>query len=271
VLVDVDPERFTLAPQALRETLLELRRRGVQPRVVIPVHIYGCMADMPAILEAAEEFGLVVVEDAAQAHGARLHGRRAGAWGHAGTFSFYPTKNLGAIGDGGAIVTRDRELGTQARTLREYGWVDRYISAFKGMNSRLDELQAAILRVKLAHLDNDNEARTRIARVYDEGLRDCPIALPRVPDGVDHVYHQYVVRSDRRDELQAYLRGREIITLVHYPEPVHRQPAYTDVFHLPLPVTEQARLEVLSLPMYPELPLEHAEQTVEAVRAFFGC
>jgi dTDP-4-amino-4,6-dideoxygalactose transaminase len=210
-----------------------------------------------------------VIEDCAQAHGAMYRGRRVGGWGDLAAFSFYPTKNLGAVGDGGFVATRDAALAERVRLLREYGWAERYVSAVAGWNSRLDELQAAILRVKLRHLDVDNARRQALAAIYDETLPPTlqkPIALP---DGA-HVYHLYVIRHPQRDRLADFLREKGIGTGVHYPVPIHLQPAYRGQLagEGALPETERAAKEVLSLPMYPELSAEQAQQVADAIRAF---
>jgi len=207
-----------------------------------------------------------VIEDCAQAHGARYRGRRVGTLGRLACFSFYPTKNLGAIGDGGMVVTSDAELTAKLRLLREYGWAERYVSHSEGWNSRLDELQAAILRAKLPFLDADNAARGAIAARYQAGLRLRGLELPAVRAGSEHVHHLYVVRHTRRDELLAHLQRNGVAAGVHYPVPVHLQPAYqtgTD-----LPVTERAAREVLSLPIYPELSAEEQRVVIDAVNAF---
>lgn len=264
VLVDVHPQSYTLDPAALESALT------ARTRAIIPVHLYGQAADLAPILEIARRRGIRVIEDCAQAHGALYQGRRTGSWGDLGCFSFYPTKNLGAIGDGGMIVTQDPELAERVRLLRQYGWRERYQSSIPGWNSRLDELQAAILRIKLAHLDEDNARRRRWAALYGELLHAGPVALPaELPYG-RHVYHLYVVRSRRRDELKRFLAGRGIQTAIHYPVPIHLQPAYRNLGYPPgsLPVTEQLAQEILSLPMYPELTQGEIEAVAEGIRAF---
>jgi len=262
VLVDIDPATYTMDPGSLESTLTELMRRPSpsvgRPKAIIPVHLYGHPADMPAIMSIAQRYDLAVIEDCAQSHGAVLGGGKTGAWGRMSAFSFYPTKNLGALGDGGMVVTDDADLAERARLLREYGWRERYISEMQGMNTRLDELQAAILRVKLRYLDEENEKRRKLAQRYDSLLADTALTLPLTrPDAV-HVYHQYVVRSGRRDALRAHLRERGIGTLIHYPAPVHLQPAYRD--RLPtaasLQQTQEAVRQILSLPIFPELSEE---------------
>jgi dTDP-4-amino-4,6-dideoxygalactose transaminase len=211
-----------------------------------------------------------VVEDCAQCHGAALRGKKTGAWGDVAAFSFYPTKNLGTFGDGGAVATRDEALASACRRLREYGWDQERISTRPGVNSRLDELHAALLRVKLRHLDADNRARQTIAALYDQRLTGSAVLPPVVKGGATHVYHQYVVRSPQRDELREALRRQGIATLVHYTPPVHHHPAFR-AYHdpdRPLPETDRAAAEVLSLPMYPQLSLEDARRVAEAVAAW---
>ncbi len=264
VLVDLDPRRGTLAP-----ALLE---RAITPRTraVIPVHLYGCPAELAPILEIARGRNLRVIEDCAQAHGALYQGKRVGSWGDIAAFSFYPTKNLGAYGDGGAIVTHDAALAERLRLLREYGWAQRYVSTIKGLNSRLDELQAAILRVKLRHLDAWNARRRELARIYGARLNPASLQLPIEPEDGAHVYHLYVIRTPERDALRAFLREHGVGTLIHYPMPVHLQPAYAELGYGPgsLPETEAAAEQVLSLPLYPELRDDEVEAVCAAVNAF---
>jgi dTDP-4-amino-4,6-dideoxygalactose transaminase len=253
VFVDIDPNTYTIDPARIEVTK--------KTKAIVPVHLYGHPADMDAIMAIASKHELLVVEDCAQAHGARDRGRRVGSIGDIAAFSFYPTKNLGAIGDGGAIVTNSKELAERARLLREYGWAERYVSSIEGWNSRLDEIQAAILRVKLRTLDADNQRRREIAARYERALEG-----PRTRKDAEPVYHLYVIASERRDALQQHLRERGIGALVHYPVPVHRQPAYLS--HVSLPVTENAAKTVLSLPMYPELTDGEQTATIDAVRVF---
>ena len=264
VLVDIEPDYFTLDPAQLE------RAPTPRTKAIVPVHLYGQPAELEPILSFARRHGLRVIEDCAQAHGALYHGWRVGAWGHAACFSFYPTKNLGALGDGGMVVTNDLEVAERARLLREYGWAERYVSHVPGWNSRLDEIQAAVLRVKLSYLDADNAARERLAAWYDDALSATPLILPARRLEATHIFHLYVVRSTRRDELQRFLKERGIGALVHYPAPVHLQPAYRG--RLPggdsLPETERAAREVLSLPMYPELGEEEVRKVREAVKSF---
>jgi dTDP-4-amino-4,6-dideoxygalactose transaminase len=267
-LVDIDPDRFTLDPECLRRACCTLADgRAGRLSAVLPVHLYGQPADLPAILAVAAEFNLAVIEDCSQAHGARCNGRQVGAWGKTGTFSFYPTKNLGALGDGGAVTTADPGVATQLRLLREYGWKERYVSHIAGMNSRLDPLQAAMLAVKLKHLAAENRRRQTIAARYNAAFHGSRLALPRTFPGVEHVYHQYVIQHPQRESLRLFLKERGIGSLIHYPVPVHRQPAYQD--RLPLPagpllVTEAACERILSLPIHGQLTDEQCDRVTRA-------
>jgi dTDP-4-amino-4,6-dideoxygalactose transaminase len=276
VLVDISRTDFTMDPNRLAEAVKTSRFSPLQCApfrgAVIPVHLYGHPADTAAILAIARRHDLAVVEDCAQSHGAAEGGRMTGAVGDIAAFSFYPTKNLGALGDGGAVVTSDPNLAERVRLLREYGWRQRYVSDIPGVNSRLDELQAAILRVKLRHLDAENARRRRIAAEYDRLLAGSGLALPQVRPGVTHVYHQYVVRTAGRDALQAYLRARGIGALIHYPVPVHLQPAYAGRLRgtEALSETEAAAREVLSLPMFPELTDEQVRTTAGEIAGWIA-
>lgn len=275
VLVDIDPVSFAMSPERLEEAIRWLRSHQNQDgqgylKAVIPVHLYGHPADMPAIMEIAGRYELFVIEDCAQAHGAKLNGKKVGTWGDLGAFSFYPTKNLGALGDGGAIVTKEAELAKKARVLREYGWRERYISDLPGMNTRLDELQAAVLRVKLRYLDEDNARRRHLASLYHQRLASTDLVLPTTLQGADHVYHQFVIRSAQRDALQAHLKVCGIGTGIHYPMPVHLQPAYKNrvIVHGTLTESERAAREILSLPLYPELSDEVVNTVIDEILNF---
>jgi dTDP-4-amino-4,6-dideoxygalactose transaminase len=265
VFVDIEPDYYTLDPHKLEEAITP------NTKAIITVHLYGQSADMLPILDIAKKHGLRVIEDCAQAHGAMYRGRRVGSWGDMACFSFYPTKNLGALGDGGMVVTCNPELAEKARLLREYGWTERYISKIPGWNTRLDELQAAILRVKLRYLDADNDARANLASKYDHALEGLGFVTPKRGQESTHVYHLYVIRSTKRDEMQAFLEARGVGALIHYPVPVHLQPAYRDTVRRSdkLLETEKAACEVLSLPIYPELPEEDL-QTVVKIAQYYG-
>jgi dTDP-4-amino-4,6-dideoxygalactose transaminase len=264
VLVDVDPRTFTIDPSAAAAAI------GPATRALVPVHLYGQCADMDPLERLAEEHGLELVEDACQAHGATYRERRAGSLGRAGCFSFYPTKNLGGYGDGGAVCTDDGELAEQLRLLRNHGVTRDYIHVVPAGNSRLDELQAAILRVKLAHLDEWNSSRRLLADVYAEELADTPVTLPLAASWGEHAYHLYVIRTPQRDELRRHLREHGVDAGVHYPVPAHLQTAFADLpARMDLPVTEAVAGEILSLPMYPELREDQAARVARHVRDFF--
>jgi dTDP-4-amino-4,6-dideoxygalactose transaminase len=271
VLVDVEPRTYTMAPRELSR-LLRAPPPG-RPAAILPVHIYGQAAELPALCDIARAHGLRLIEDCAQSHGALYAGKPAGSFGDMACFSFYPTKNLGALGDGGMIVTDDPALATAAREIREYGWRARYVSSLCGINSRLDPIQAAILGVKLATLDQDNARRREIADRYDSGLADLPLALPVRRAETTHVFHQYVVRLAERDALRARLREVGIGTGIHYPAPVHQQPAYAGRLAAGpsgLGLTERAAPQILSLPIYPQLAEEAVDRVIAAIRACFS-
>jgi dTDP-4-amino-4,6-dideoxygalactose transaminase len=268
LLVDIDPVHYTMDPDALRG-VLEALPPGLSPiRAVIPVHLYGQPADLGRIVPLCRQHKVALIEDCAQAHGARLNGRRVGTFGDAATFSFYPTKNLGALGDGGAVAVSDPLLAERIAALRQYGWHKHYISDEVGVNSRLDEVQAAILRVKLNHLDAQNDRRAAIAQRYTSALAGSALQVPQVRPGATHVFHLYVARSADRDRHQAALKSAGIGTGVHYPVPVHLQPAYADRIALGpsgCPETEAAAREILSLPLYPELSDAQVETVCAAL------
>jgi dTDP-4-amino-4,6-dideoxygalactose transaminase len=264
VLCDVEPKAGTIDLDSLRSAL------GERTRAVIPVHLYGQCADVEAILELCEPRGVAVVEDCAQAVGAVLRGRHAGTIGRLGCFSFYPTKNLAALGDGGAVVTDDDRLAERLRLVRQYGQTDRYRHVTEGVNSRLDELQAAVLRTRLPHLPRWNARRAEIASAYTEALAGSPVRPLAVFPERRHVFHLFVVEAPDRDALAAHLERHEIGTLVHYPTPVHRHPPYRRLGEGPVTLTVSERLSehILSLPLYPELRDDEVDQVAAALRAF---
>ncbi len=268
VLVDIEPDFYTMDPVELVE-LLDHPPPGLPPiRAVIPVHLYGQPAALDPIMAAAGRYGLAVIEDCAQAHGARLGGRRVGTFGQAAAFSLYPTKNLAALGDGGIVATDDVVLAGHIAALRQYGWRRRYISDEAGVNSRLDELQAAILRVKLPHLDAQNARRRAIASVYDAALIATGMRPPARRAEAEHVFHLYVLRCPDRSAVQAWLLASGVATAVHYPVPVHQQPAYRERIALGpnrCRATARAADEVLSLPMFPELTDGQVARVCEAI------
>ncbi|MBU2510494.1 DegT/DnrJ/EryC1/StrS family aminotransferase [bacterium] len=265
IFVDVDPVYFTLNPGQLEKHITS------STKAIIPVHIYGHPVDMSPVLEIAKEHNLFVIEDCAQAHGAIYKGKRVGSFGDMSCFSFYPTKNLGALGDGGMVTTDNFELARKARLLREYGWAERYISHFAGWNTRLDEIQAAILRVKLKYLDRDNAKRRKIAECYHQELEGLNLSLPKTSPESQHVFHLYVTRLNNRDKLNEYLSQKGIKTAVHYPKPVHLQPAYAKYCsNQNLETTAGLAEEILSLPIYPELALDDVYSICSTINEFFG-
>lgn len=266
VFVDINPQTYTMDPQHLEDSIQCFASTG-KAKAVIAVHLYGHAADMTAINDIAARYKLKVIEDCAQAHGALWKEKSVGSWGDVAAFSFYPTKNLGALGDGGAVATNDAELAERMRLLREYGWKERYVSALRGMNTRLDEMQAAILRVKLRYLDDSNAKRATLAIEYSKCLQGARnITLPFVHYDATPVWHQFVIRTQQRDALKNYLREHDVGTLIHYPVPIHLQPAYADFAHgAAFPQTESAALQVLSLPIYPELSVEDVREVARHI------
>ena len=266
VFVDIDPHSYNIDPAAIEAAITE------HTKAIFPVHLYGQPADMGSIMELAEAHGLYVIEDAAQAIGARYKGRQVGSIGYAACLSFYPTKNLGAYGDGGMVVTNDVALAEKVDILRRQGGKKKYHAEVLGFNSRLDSLQAAILGVKLKYLDDWNEARRRVAQRYNELLTDLPVTTPYESPDVYHVYHQYTIRAPQRDALAAYLKERGIGTMIYYPVPLHLQRLYASLGYGEgsLPVSEAASREVLSLPMYPELTEAQQQEVAQAIWEFYG-
>ena len=264
ILVDADPRTCNIDVSRIEEAITE------RTKAIIPVHLYGCPADMDPIVEVAQQHGLVVIEDACQAHGAKYKGKRVGSLGHAAVFSFYPAKNLGAYGDGGMIVTDDARVAESLRMLRNHGQREKYHHEVRGYNHRLDTLQAAVLRVKLKYLDEWNAARRRHAQIYGEILADYRVILPAEADYEEGVYHLYVIRVKDRDGLRAYLQDKAISTGIHYPIPIHLQPACRDLGYQKgrFPVTEAYAEQILSLPMYAELTSDAIEYVAEAIRDF---
>lgn len=247
VLVEPDEATFNICPLNIEVAITP------KTRAILPVHLYGQLADMPAIMDIAERHNLLVLEDSAQGHGASLNGRKAGSWGHASGFSFYPGKNLGALGDGGAVTTDDEDLARVLRALGNYGSHVKYENTYSGVNSRLDELQAAFLRVKLRNIDADIEKRRRVAEAYRSGISHPEIIVPRCAHSGSHVWHLFVIRTKRRAALQSHLSSQGIQTLIHYPIPPHLQKAFHQFDGKRLPLTEMIHQEVLSLPMGPSL------------------
>ena len=270
LLVDCDPETLSIDVEQVAAAITP------RTRAILPVHLYGRLADMPRLIQLAERHGIALIEDVAQAHGAALDGRAAGAWGSAGCFSFYPSKNLGALGDGGAVVTSDAELAKKLRKLRNYGGQMKYHHELAGFNSRLDTLQAAVLRVKLPHLDEWNHARRQAAAKLRELLATANVnlrALPRDAEfPIDHVQHLFPIEVDHRDEVARRLTDRGIGVAIHYPTPVHLTPAMAHLGHRlgAFPVAERAANRLLSLPLYPEIRDEQLQRVAATVRALVG-
>ena len=262
VLVEPDPNTYNICPAKASAAIT------TKTRVILPVHLYGRLADMPEIMSLAEQHNLLVLEDSAQAHGASLHGRKAGNWGHASGFSFYPGKNLGALGDAGAVTTNDDELAETIRAIANYGSHTKYKNIYQGVNSRLDEIQAAMLSVKLKYLDEDTEKRRSVAHAYLTGITNPLIQLPIVEKDAQHVWHLFVIKTVNRNALQAWLNKQGIQTLIHYPIPPHQQQAYSAWNNQHYPITEQIHNEVLSLPLSPTMSDEAIQTVVNAVNEF---
>jgi dTDP-4-amino-4,6-dideoxygalactose transaminase len=267
VFADIDPKTYNLDPEKVRKAITP------KTRAIVPVHLYGQPADMDAFRAIAREHGLRLVEDAAQAHGAEYKGQRAGTLGEVACFSFYPSKNLGAYGDGGAVVTNDPLIAEKIRMLRDHGRKEKYVHEVEGYNSRLDAIQAAVLTVKLKYLEGWNENRREKARLYDALLSPVRgVTIPRVLPGIKHVYHLYVIKVEDRDGLKKKLKEIGIETGIHYPLPLHMQPAFA---HLGLsrgtfPRAEEATAKVLSLPLYPEIGSEQVEAVAKAIKSFIS-
>jgi len=267
MLVEPDEKSYNLCPQRVAKVISE------RTKAILVVHLYGQLADMPAIMDLANDNGLLVLEDCAQAHGAELNGKKAGAWGDAGGFSFYPGKNLGALGDAGAVTTNDAQLASTIRALGNYGSNKKYENLYQGVNSRLDEMQAALLRVKLKHLDTETRRRQQIADMYIHGIRNDKVVLPVTPSTTlfmrqDCVWHLFVIRTIEREKLQTHLNEQGIQTLIHYPIAPHDQKAYQDWSEQGYPITEAIHDQVLSLPMSPIVTDEQVQAVIKAVNGF---
>ncbi len=262
VLVEPDTVSYNLCPKNTEAAITP------KTKAILSVHLYGQLADMPAIMDIAKRHNLLVLEDSAQAHGASIEGRKAGNWGDASGFSFYPGKNLGALGDGGAVTTNDDKLASTIRALGNYGSHKKYENLYKGVNSRLDEIQAAMLRVKLRYLDKEMDARRETANYYLQNIKNENIILPIVGNEDNHVWHLFVIRTKQRDEFQKYLLDNGIQTLIHYPLAPHKQEAYKEWKEESLPVSEQIHDEVLSLPISGVQSLEDTTKIVKIINLF---
>lgn len=267
VFVDIEPDTFNIDVEMVEKEITK------NTKVILPVHIFGQMCDMDKLLELKEQYNLSIVEDACQAIGAVYNGKRAGSIGDTGCFSFFPTKNLGAFGDGGMIVTNDERIRDKILMLRNHGSKKKYYHEELGYNSRLDEIQSAILRVKLRHLDSYIKRRQEIASLYSNLLLDIPyVKTPRIKEGRTHTFHQYIIRAERRDELQKYLSDNGIGSTVYYPLPLHLQNVYSSLGYKlgDFPEAERASKDVLALPMWPELKDEEVREVVEVIKSFYG-
>jgi dTDP-4-amino-4,6-dideoxygalactose transaminase len=262
VLVEPDPATFNLTAEKIAKSIT------LKTKVILPVHLYGQIAPMKEIMQLAKKHKLLVLEDCAQAHGAMLNGKKAGTWGDAGAFSFYPGKNLGALGDAGAITTDDEELSEVIKALRNYGSHEKYKNKYKGVNSRLDEIQAAMLRVKLNHLDNEIKARQYVAKQYLEGISNSLIELPVATDLNSHVWHLFVIKTTQREKLVSYLTANGVQTLIHYPIPPHRQYAYKEWGEDSFPISEKIHEQVLSIPMSSILSHTEVASVINIINAF---
>lgn len=264
VLVDVEDGSMNINVRAVESAI------SPRTKAVVAVHLYGLPANVQALSELANQRGLILIEDAAQAQGAAIDSRPVGSFGHLAAFSFYPTKNLGAYGDGGMVVTRDAAVANRIKQLRQYGWGGtRYLSEAEGVNSRMDEIQAAIVRAKLATFSGDVEVRQAHASAYLRELAGLPIRLPEAGPGQKHAYHLFVIRTPLRDGLRQHLAERGIATALHYPYAVHQQPPYRDLAGAPLPSTDRIVREILSLPLYPDLSVAERQRVIEGIRDFF--
>lgn len=266
VFIDIDENSFNINEDLIEEKITN------RTRVILPVHLYGNPCEMDKILDIAHKYNLKVIEDCAQSHGAKYKGKTVGSFGNIGCFSFYPSKNLGAYGDGGIIVTDSKELNYKLRLLRDYGQIKRCYSVIKGFNSRLDEIQASILRFKLKKLNSWNEIRINIAKKYTQNFMDLPMIYPKVkPEGM-HVFHLYVIRVKNRKKFINYLSKNGINTLIHYPIPIHLQPAYKElkIKEGSLPITEKVSKEIVSIPLYPELEDVEIDYIIERIKEYFG-
>ncbi|EGQ9189636.1 DegT/DnrJ/EryC1/StrS family aminotransferase [Vibrio cholerae] len=262
VLVEPDINTYNLSQEGIKAAIT------TKTKAILPVHLYGLISPMPEIMQIAQEHDLLVLEDCAQAHGAEINGQRAGNWGHAAGFSFYPGKNLGALGDAGAITTNDDQLANTLTALRNYGSHKKYENLYQGVNSRLDEIQAAMMRVKLPYLERETARRQSIAQSYRTRINNPFVTLPCVENEGVHVWHLFVVRSDVREQLQQWLSEQGIQTLIHYPIPPHKQKAYPEFQDYRLPLTEQIHQQVLSLPMDPTMSDEAVTRVIDAVNGF---
>lgn len=263
VLVEPDKQSYNIDPYKIEESITK------KTKAIMVVHLYGKACNMDPIIEIARKYNLKIIEDCAQAHGAKYKGKMVGSFGDVAGFSFYPGKNLGALGDGGAVVTNNPMYAEKLKALRNYGSIEKYKHIYKGVNSRLDEIQASILDVKLKYLDSDNNKRRKIAKKYCEGIKNREVVVPFYPEDFEsHVWHLFVIKCKNRNILKEYLQGKGIDTLVHYPIPLHKQEAYLDLMNLDLPISESLHSEVLSLPISPVMSMDEVNYVIENINNF---
>lgn len=262
VFVEPNPTTYNLCPENVQAAITE------KTKAILPVHLYGLISPMLELMDIAKEYDLLVLEDCAQAHGANIEGKKVGNWGDAAGFSFYPGKNLGALGDAGAITTNNDELAQTVQALRNYGSHKKYENLYRGINSRLDEIQAAMLRVKLGYLDQETARRREIANCYRSEITNPLIQLPEWNHDDNHVFHLFVIQTEKRDELQQYLAENGVQTVIHYPIPPHKQNAYIEYNNLSLPITESIHNDILSLPMNPSLDIKEIKKIISVINKF---
>lgn len=262
VLVEPDENTYNLCPVKTKAAITP------KTKAILPVHLYGLISPMPELMSIADEYELLVLEDCAQSHGAKIGDKKCGAWGHAAGFSFYPGKNLGALGDAGAITTSDDELASTLRALRNYGSHEKYKNKYQGVNSRLDEIQAAMLNVKLKYLDSETQIRRAVAKKYKTEIKNSLIKLPEWHDDEEHAFHLFVIETNERDKLSRYLAENNIQSLIHYPTPPHKQKAYSEFNNIALPITEKIHKNILSLPISPVLSFENVDEIINIMNNY---
>ena len=263
VFIDIEEDSYNIDVDLIEEKITK------KTKVIIPVHLYGNPCKMDKIIALADKYRLKVIEDCAQAHGSEYKGEKIGTFGDLGCFSFYPSKNLGAYGDGGMVISDNKELADKVRLLRNYGQEKRYYNIIKGFNSRLDEIQASILRFKLGKLDEWNNKRIALAKKYTDSFKNLDLITPSVSNGSKHVFHLFVIRVKNRKKLIAFLKSNGITVLIHYPIPIHLQPAYKELNNITLPVTERISEEIISVPIYPELEENEVDHVINKIGEFY--
>jgi dTDP-4-amino-4,6-dideoxygalactose transaminase len=260
--VDIEEQTFNISVEAIKRSITK------KTKAIIPVHLYGQITNMNDIKDLAKKFKLKIIEDSAQAHGAIYNKKRSGNLGDAAAFSFYPAKNMGAMGDGGAITTNDKNLYVRIKALRNYGSEVKYHHDLKGFNSRLDELQASILNIKLKHIDTENEKRREIANYYQKNIINKVIVIPHTKNALSHVWHLFVIRTKNRNKFMDYMKKNGVQTLIHYPIPIHKQKAYKELKTLSLPITEKLSKEIVSIPIYPGLSKDNVRKITDLINRY---